>query len=337
MSLVLLGLLLPLGPQGLLGFVVASVLFYEVKLGGSPVSIKLGYWLEHLNVEWTFLFDSKTVSMMVPVIYVSILVQLYSMGYMAGDAYLPRFFSYLSLFSLMMMLLITGENLLVLFVGWEGVGIASYLLINFWFTRLAANFAAMKAFLMNRVGDYSLVLGLLLLLRVYSDLSLDSVLSLALYLDGDLLFVIIVFVVLGSIGMVYAMVSTYLYYITIYAITFLVQGVILALSPKLLLGGLVNLNLPLSLAWALSLFSLAGIPPLAGFYAKLLVLYSLLTLENGLLALLIIGFSAVSAANYLSLVKLAFFDLPEPTVVTCPAPVSYLISALLYFVVVAIL
>ena len=98
--------------------------------------------------------------MVIPVIYVSALVQLYSMGYMSSDPYLPRFFGLLSFFSLMMLFLVTGENLLVLFVGWEGVGIASYLLINFWFTRLVANFAALKAFLMNRVGDYCLILGI---------------------------------------------------------------------------------------------------------------------------------------------------------------------------------
>lgn len=136
--------------------------------------------------------------MVIPVIYVSYLVQLYSMGYMAGDLYLARFFSYLSFFSLMMQFLVTGENLLVLFVGWEGVGIASYLLINFWFTRLVANFAALKAFLMNRVGDYSLVQALQLLFRIYSDQSIDSLLSLALYLNGDLLFVVIILLVIGA-------------------------------------------------------------------------------------------------------------------------------------------
>ena len=75
---------------------------------------------------------------------------------MQGDPHISRFFSYLSLFSFFMLILITGENLLVLFVGWEGVGLASYLLINFWFTRIAANMAAMKAFLINRVGDLGL-------------------------------------------------------------------------------------------------------------------------------------------------------------------------------------
>ena len=107
--------------------------------------------------------------MVIPVIYVSALVQLYSMGYMSNDPFLSRFFGLLSFFSLMMLFLVTGENLLVLFVGWEGVGIASYLLINFWFTRLVANFAALKAFLMNRVGDYSLTLGILLGFALYSD------------------------------------------------------------------------------------------------------------------------------------------------------------------------
>ena len=98
----------------------------------------------------------------------------------------------------MMLFLVTGENLLVLFVGWEGVGIASYLLINFWFTRLVANFAALKAFLMNRFGDYSLILGIQFSITLYSDQGISTLDSLVLYLNGDQLFVLVIFLIIGA-------------------------------------------------------------------------------------------------------------------------------------------
>lgn len=136
--------------------------------------------------------------MLFPVIFISVLVQFYSMGYMSSDVYLARFFAYLAFFSFSMVILVTGENLLVLFLGWECVGVASYLLINFWFTRLAANFAALKAFLMNRVGDYSLTLGLVLVTAVYSDLSVATIMSLSFSINPDLLFLVTVFLIIGA-------------------------------------------------------------------------------------------------------------------------------------------
>nr|NP_150324.1 NADH dehydrogenase subunit 5 [Spizellomyces punctatus]AAK84253.1 NADH dehydrogenase subunit 5 [Spizellomyces punctatus] len=180
--------------------ILSTIAFIEVGLNGSPVSIKLGYWIEslYLNVEWGLVYDSLTVSMLIPVIYVSALVQIYSMGYMESDPHLPRFFSYLSLFSFFMLILVTGENLLVLFLGWEGVGVASYLLINFWYTRMAANFAALKAFLINRVGDWALTLGILLAIGLISDLSMASIFSVASYLNGDLVFILTIFLLIGA-------------------------------------------------------------------------------------------------------------------------------------------
>lgn len=101
--------------------ILSLIAFFEVGLSGSPVIIKQGYWLEtvYLNIEWCLIFDSLTVSMLLPVMIVSALVQLYSLGYMSSDPHLPRFFSYLSLFSFFMQLLICGENLLLLFLGWR--------------------------------------------------------------------------------------------------------------------------------------------------------------------------------------------------------------------------
>src|SRR3546814_4246649 len=105
---------------------------------------------ELFNVSFGFLFDSLTVVMLVVVCTISTLVHLYSMEYMSHDPHLPRFMSYLSLFTFFMLILVTENNLLLMFVGWEVVGLCSYLLINFWFTRIQANKAALKAMILNR-------------------------------------------------------------------------------------------------------------------------------------------------------------------------------------------
>ena len=102
--------------------------------------------------------------MLIPISLISCLVQFYSYSYLHNDAHIVRFFNYLNLFSLFMILLVTADNLLLLFLGWEGVGLVSYLLISYWFTRIAASKASLKAFYMNRVGDWGYQLGLILIL-----------------------------------------------------------------------------------------------------------------------------------------------------------------------------
>lgn len=136
--------------------------FYEVAICQSPCYIKCVPWItsEMFDASWGFLFDSLTVVMLVVITFVSSLVHLYSISYMAEDPHLPRFMSYLSLFTFFMLMLVTGDNFIQMFFGWEGVGLASYLLINFWFTRLQANKSAIKAILMNRVGDFGFALGI---------------------------------------------------------------------------------------------------------------------------------------------------------------------------------
>lgn len=116
--------------------VMSFSIFFEVGLLGSPVYLKLATWIKSdtLNVDWGFLFDSLTVSMCVIVTFISLVVHLYSVEYMKDDPHLPRFMSYLSLFTFFMLILITADNYVQLFMGWEGVGLCSYLLINFWFT-----------------------------------------------------------------------------------------------------------------------------------------------------------------------------------------------------------
>ncbi|MEM8821510.1 MAG: proton-conducting transporter membrane subunit, partial [Pseudomonadota bacterium] len=116
-----------------------------------------------LEVDWAIRVDQLTHVMLVVVTSVSALVHCYSIGYMEEDEGKPRFFAYLSFFTFAMLALVTGDNLLQIFFGWEGVGVASYLLIGFYFKKSSANAAAMKAFIVNRVGDFGFLLGLFML------------------------------------------------------------------------------------------------------------------------------------------------------------------------------
>ena len=151
--------------------------FYNVGLGQNPVYIDLFTWISSglFVVSWSFLFDSLTVVMLIVVTVVSTLVHFYSTEYMRHDPHLPRFMSYLSLFTFFMLMLVTADNFLQLFLGWEGVGLCSYLLINFWYTRIQANKAAMKAIIVNRIGDFGLTLGILAIFYVFKALDFGTV------------------------------------------------------------------------------------------------------------------------------------------------------------------
>ena len=155
---------------------LAILTFFEVGFNNIPVTINVARWIdvESLNVLWSFKFDSLTVSMLLPVLIVSSLVHIYSISYMSHDPHNQRFFSYLSLFTFMMIILVTGNNYLLMFVGWEGVGICSYLLVNFWFTRIAANQSSISAFLTNRVGDCFLTIGIFAILWSFGKLKKKS-------------------------------------------------------------------------------------------------------------------------------------------------------------------
>lgn len=115
---------------------LSIVAFYEVVLCHSPVTIKLGTWIqsEILSIDWSFTFDTLSISIISTVLLISSLVHLYSIDYMSSDPHNQRFFSYLSLFTFFMVLLLAGDNYFVLFLGWEFIAVCSYLLINFWFT-----------------------------------------------------------------------------------------------------------------------------------------------------------------------------------------------------------
>jgi len=131
--------------------------------------------IDTYQVTWALLFDSLTVIMLVVITSISGLVHLYATSYMDADPHKSRFFSCLSLFTFFMLMLVTAENYFQLFVGWEGVGLCSYLLITFWYTRLQANKSALQAVVVNKVGDFALVIALLLLFLVYQDTSFNHI------------------------------------------------------------------------------------------------------------------------------------------------------------------
>src|SRR3954465_3956529 len=150
------------------------IAFGQVALGGGATRIQIWQWIASgdLVVDWALRIDTLTAVMLIVVTTVSALVHLYSIGYMHEDPHRPRFFAYLSLFTFAMLMLVTADNLVQLFFGWEGVGLASYLLIGFWYEKASANAAAMKAFIVNRVGDFGFALGIFLVFVLFNSVAL---------------------------------------------------------------------------------------------------------------------------------------------------------------------
>ncbi|MCX5493162.1 NADH-quinone oxidoreductase subunit L [Kaistia dalseonensis] len=144
---------------------------------GQTVHQKVLPWVTSgtLSFDWAFRVDTLTAMMLVVVTTVSSLVHLYSIGYMSHDEHRPRFFSYLSLFTFAMLMLVTSDNLVQMFFGWEGVGLASYLLIGFWFKKPSANAAAIKAFVVNRVGDFGFALGIFGVFVLFGSVDFDTI------------------------------------------------------------------------------------------------------------------------------------------------------------------
>lgn len=195
--------------------IFSYICFLDVALSHSPVYLELVPWMNSgiFDISWGFMFDTLTVLMLVVVTTVSTIVHCYSIGYMESDPHISRFFSYLSLFTFFMIILVTADNLVQMFVGWEGVGLCSYLLINFWHTRLQANKAAIKAVIVNRVGDFGLVLGMLGVFYTFKTFNYNVLFSLVpfysleinyslplLSYDIDMLTFICIFFFIGAVG-----------------------------------------------------------------------------------------------------------------------------------------
>ena len=193
-------------------FFLSFSLFYNILLTGNIYELTITSWIisDSLSISWCFLFDSLTCVLLVVVTFISTLVHLYSIEYMGQDPHLVRFMSYLSLFTFFMIILVTANNFLQMFVGWEGVGLSSYLLINFWFTRIQANKAAIKAMLINRVGDFFILLAIFLIFIVFDTLDYNVIFSIVplivsyniviLDLKISVIDIISLFLLLGAMG-----------------------------------------------------------------------------------------------------------------------------------------
>ncbi|WP_324614999.1 NADH-quinone oxidoreductase subunit L [Hyphomicrobium album] len=161
----------------LISCVLSWVVFYRVGLGHETAHVAIERWITsgELDIGWAFKIDTLTAVMFVVVTTVSALVHVYSIGYMDEDDSRPRFFAYLSGFTFAMLMLVTADNLVQMFFGWEGVGLFSYLLIGFWYTKPEANAAAIKAFVVNRIGDFGFALGIFGLFAVFRTVNLDQI------------------------------------------------------------------------------------------------------------------------------------------------------------------
>lgn len=191
---------------------LSTIAFYEVAIAETNCYIRLMPWIDcgSLYASWGFMFDSLTVIMLIVVTYVSAFVHLYSIEYMHNDPHIQRFMSYLSLFTFFMLILVTADNFIQMFIGWEGVGLASFLLINFWTTRLQANKAAMKALIVNRIGDFGLSLGIFTIFFVFGAVDYSTVFATAhnfianrlvfFQFEFDALSVICFFLFTGAVG-----------------------------------------------------------------------------------------------------------------------------------------
>ncbi len=161
----------------LLSLLFSIIAFAQVAIGGQPITIDIARWIVSGDFEamWRLRFDTLTAVMLIVVTGVSSMVHIYSIGYMSHDNARARFMAYLSLFTFAMLMLVTADNLVQLFFGWEGVGVASYLLIGFWYKKESAHTAAMKAFVVNRVGDFGFALGILAVYQIFGSIQFNDI------------------------------------------------------------------------------------------------------------------------------------------------------------------
>ncbi len=159
--------------------VLSAIVFYDVIFNQYEENITIATWINSgsLDVNWSMKIDALSAVMLVVVTFISALVHIYSIGYMSHDPHKPRFMAYLSLFTFAMLMLVTADNFIQLFFGWEGVGLCSYFLIGFWFKKETANAAAIKAFVVNRVGDFGFALGIFLIFYLFGTVNYTEVFS----------------------------------------------------------------------------------------------------------------------------------------------------------------
>jgi NADH-quinone oxidoreductase subunit L len=172
--------------------ILSLIIFFKVVNEGYVNNLIIATWINSgsLNVNWSINIDALSSVMLVVVTMISSLVHIYSIGYMSHDPHKPRFMSYLSLFTFAMLTLVTSDNFLQLFFGWEGVGLCSYFLIGFWYKKKSANAAAIKAFVVNRVGDFGFALGIFLIFYIFGTVNYNEVFQkIPEILDKELVFI----------------------------------------------------------------------------------------------------------------------------------------------------
>src|SRR6185437_15023275 len=196
----------------LISMILSWIAFVQVGFAHHDMRVPVFTWMlsGDLKVDWSLRIDTLTAVMLVVVNTVSAFVHMYSIGYMEEDPYRPRFFAYLSMFTFAMLMLVTADNLVQLFFGWEGVGLASYLLIGFWYHKPEANAAAIKAFVVNRIGDFGFALGIFAVFMLTGAVDLDTVFAQApaltgktihfFYWDVDALTLTCLFLFMGAMG-----------------------------------------------------------------------------------------------------------------------------------------
>src|SRR5262245_21199497 len=196
----------------MLSMILSWIAFVDAGFAHPDMRVPGFTWMTagDLKVEWSLRIDTLTAVMLVVVNTISGFVHLYSIGYMHEDPYRPRFFGYLSMFTFAMLMLVTADNLVQMFFGWEGVGLASYLLICFWYHKPEANAAAIKAFILNRVGDFCFALGIFALFMLTGAIDYDTIFAQAPSLtaktinffgwQADALTLICLFLFMGAMG-----------------------------------------------------------------------------------------------------------------------------------------
>jgi len=196
----------------ILSAILSWVAFFDIALGHNVVHVKVMDWIVSgdFSINWAFKIDTLTAVMLVVVNSVSCLVHIYSVGYMSHDPHKPRFMAYLSLFTFAMLMLVTADNFVQMFFGWEGVGLASYLLIGFWYKKPSANAAAIKAFVVNRVGDFGFALGIFAIFMTFGSVEFSTVFASVaehqgktihfLGMDLDLITTICILLFIGAMG-----------------------------------------------------------------------------------------------------------------------------------------
>ena len=175
----------------LISGIISILIFYQVMINDYSSNKLIFNWISsgNFNVNWSINIDPLTSVMLVVVSLISSIIHFYSIGYMSHDPHKPRFMAYLSLFTFAMLILVTADNFLQFFFGWEGVGLCSYLLIGFWYKKSTANSAAIKAFIVNRVGDFGFAIGVFLIFFFYGTVNYNEVFQQTpLFIEKEIIF-----------------------------------------------------------------------------------------------------------------------------------------------------